>query len=437
VMRLTAATALLVASIARPAVAQTLDACTADATRALVAAGARVRSVERAFLLERDSAVFEVALEEDGCTGLLAFGGASLRDVDLLVGGLGGEVIEEDVEPRSWGWARACGAAGDRVAVIAHAFAGRGEVRVIVASSAPEAAPDPGRAIGACFARSGGVRRPIGDPGAPAPMRSIDEAVASSDRAAEPLGWRAVGEARRGWLEPGASDPQRLSLRGGTCYRVDALAGPELRDLSLTLLDPRGEVAAEDRARVRDASVAICAEHDGGWVAQARASSGAGAYALRLRALEGEPLPEARADPRASIESVELASRLRARGMRARAIAWGLADRVGEQAFDVRVPAGCAALSALRSIDLGEGDLDVRVEDARGRLVAWDVGPASVARGPLPIAWSCAREARTLRVVVQAREGRGRFLLVAGQDDAPARAAEEGAPVTAAESGSP
>ncbi|AKF06822.1 hypothetical protein [Sandaracinus amylolyticus] len=402
------AVAILVAmSLAMQARAQDVEACERAARESLpvVASG-------RAFLLERESHVVEHRLARDGCVAFLAFGSAGVRDVDLLAHTTSGDVIEEDVEPRAWGWVRACGDEGLVVAAVAHVHAGRGEVRVLAIDDGPERAPELGREVGACFARSAGRGRPLTDAGEAPAMRSLERAIDDAD--ARAIGWRAVGAAARGWLDPGATELHRVAIDRAGCHRIDAIGGPDVRALSLVVIGADGREIARDDRRRRDASVVLCPGAAGSVVVQVQARAGTGAYALRHRVVEGEPLDEARVDPRASVESVELAATLRARGMTPRAIAWGLADGRGAQAFEVEAGAGCVAIAALRSRELEGGDLDVRVADAQGRLVGWDEGAPSVDRGPIPVVWSCADDARTLRVEVRAQDATGRFLLVTG-----------------------
>ncbi|UJR80586.1 Hypothetical protein I5071_26330 [Sandaracinus amylolyticus] len=395
-------------SIATQARAQDIDACE-RAARARLSVGASAR----AFLLERQSHVVEHRLARDGCVAFLAFGSAGVRDVDLLAHTTAGDVIEEDVEPRAWGWVRACGEAGLVVAAVVHVHAGRGEVRVLAIDDAPERAPELGREVGACFARSAGRGRPLTDAGETPAMRSLDRAIEDADARAG--GWRTVGQPMRGWLDPGATELHRVAIEREGCHRIDAIAGPEVRALALVVIGADGREIARDDRRRRDASVVLCPDAPGGVVVQVHARAGTGAYALRHRVLDGEVLDAARVDARASVESAELGAMLRDRGMVARAIAWGIADGRGAQAFDVEVGAGCVAIAALRSRELEGGDLDVRVADEQARLVGWDEGAPSVDRGAIPVVWSCAQEARTLRVEVRAQDATGRFLLVTGE----------------------
>lgn len=417
---LAALAACAAAALAPRAAAQrpAIDACAAQAIAYYAAHGAVARELGRAFLGDHESAVIEHRLEREGCVSLVAIGGAGLRDVDLLAHTARGEVLEEDVLPRAFGAVRACAAAATPIVAIAHAAAGRGEVRVLIVDSGEASALDPGRELGGCFARSAGARLARADVGPEPSGPPLERALASAQRRARELGWSS-GEVRRGFLPPGGRDAERVVLAGGECHRVEAIAGPGVRALGLALIDPGGDVVATtERTRARDAALEVCPPEGGGWIAQVRARSGGGEHALVVRRLEGEPLAEARADPRARIESVELGARLTARGMRGRAIAWGLADRGLGQRFEVRAPGGCVAVAALRSSELAAGDLDVRVEDEGGRLLSWDEGPASSDRGAIPIAWSCAGGARTLSIRVRAHAGAGRFLLVLGEEGA-------------------
>lgn len=399
---------------ASPARAQDLDGCAEAAAREI---GIAPRPIARTFLGEHESAVVIDTLPRDGCMAYLALGGAHARDLDLLAHVRDGRVLEEDVEPRAWGWVRACGEAGLEVAVIVHAFVGRGEARVIAFDDGPAAPPDLGRTVGACFARSAGARAPIADVGRLAPMRSLDEAIAASQGRARVLGATPIGRVIRGSLVPGQSEASRVALRGGRCHRIEALAGPELVDVGLRVLGPDGSIVYDDPFRTRDARADLCPDEDGGYVLQARAISGIGSYAVIAYELPEDGLGAM--DPRARVEMIEVRARMAARGLAPRVHAWGLADRRAGQAFAIEVGAGCVAVSALRTRDLGEGDLDVRIAREDGGLVAWDVGPPSVDRGSAPIAWSCAPAPRTLRVQVSAHLGRGRFALVVGEERAP------------------
>jgi hypothetical protein len=91
------------------------------------------------------------------------------------------------------------------------------------------------------------------------------------------LGLYQTGPVNQGSLAAGQEARLPLTLPS-TCVAVVAMGGAGVSDLSLRLLDPEGNVVAEENAHDVEAVVRVCLEKPGQYVAAVRMAQGAGEY---------------------------------------------------------------------------------------------------------------------------------------------------------------
>lgn len=148
------------------------------------------------------------------------------------------------------------------------------------ASSASSAAPTASAPVGAggpwvgCY---GGFR-----PGS-TPLRDVTRVGLLCGPA---NGMRPVAPAWEGRLDEGAQREHVFSVERGQCVRAFAVGDGNIRDLDLTLLDPRasalGADSIDDRWPILPPDGTICALSDGPHTLRVAARKGSGSYAAQV-----------------------------------------------------------------------------------------------------------------------------------------------------------
>jgi hypothetical protein len=210
---------------------------------------------------------------------------------------------------------------------------------------------------------------------------------------------------------------RRVGLRGGRCYALAAVGDTDVSDLDLRVLPDggNGPALASDIGRNRDAVVKVCPETSGAYALDVRMYRGAGLYALQSFELsepaQGAPVG-VEGDSRIAYD--ELVARLRARGLEPVSLGWGVVGQEHAQSMPVPMrPSTCYAVALVASSDVGaSGDLDLTLADAKGRVLAADLGPSTH-----PIVYHCTGDEPRVHALIQSHQlGKpARFLLLLGE----------------------
>ena len=103
-------------------------------------------------------------------------------------------------------------------------------------------------------------------------------------------GMRALTGITAGKLLPGQPAEHSFSVAAGDCFRVFAVAGPEIRDLDVEVLDRRSRKLAadvlDDRWPVVGAAGPVCAVDTGRFRAVVSTPEGGGQYAIQIWVLK-------------------------------------------------------------------------------------------------------------------------------------------------------
>jgi len=395
--------------------ADVLGECVDAAVVALGAGGATPTSEPyRDFLTEGQSRSRPFVFEASECVGFLAVGHRRVHDLDLSLMTGRGVLLERDANVDARPYVRFCGAAGLHLVVNLEMYKGQGEVALIAFRDAPVQLPDLGRTVGACFATSGGIRRPSAQVGAAPPGRSVDDAgVAMAERLAR-LGYSPDGPAQTGQLSQGLREARRLLLEGGRCYAIALVGGAEVGDVDLFVRTLNGLEVGRDESRRNDAVVRLCPPESGELVADVRMFAGRGDYTLRTYVLPDVSGTPPGVEGNARGRWAEVRARLAARGLSPRPLPWGMLIPGQTLWIPIDLEAGrCYGLSAVTADEAAEGDLDLMLVDERGALLAWDVGANAS-----PVLYHCPEESGRYRIRGRLYGAWGRYLTVLGEEPA-------------------
>ena len=121
---------------------------------------------------------------------------------------------------------------------------------------------------------------PIGEP----PSAEALDALLARRAKRHAQGLVPDGTILHGTLREGARSDQLLVLRGGFCYRVLGVAGPDVKDMDLFLYDPNGvqthQDPGQDRFPVLGMQSELCPSASGAYRLQAMMYQGGGPYAI-------------------------------------------------------------------------------------------------------------------------------------------------------------
>ncbi|MDB4988739.1 MAG: hypothetical protein JWN04_3917 [Myxococcaceae bacterium] len=365
-------------------------------TRHLRERGAtEVTEVARAFLFEGQATAAEQHLVRADCVAYLALGVGEVRDVDLALYTRSGQVIAEDAGVAPFAYARACGAAGLDLYASASLYAGRGELVLLRVMHAPR---ELGRLPSSVpFAVApGGRLEELRAVGAASDDLSPESALLQEERAQAALGYTPVGAAQVLELRAGLARGQLL-LRAAHCYRVMGVV-PFSRGVAIELEGNAGgrwstRSVAEDRS-----ALALCAPSDGSYAVRLQARPLRGVALLRV-------FEHKTADPALARESGEASALAIAEAKHVAAQRGLVLAQLGSAWIEGSTPLvwslaierpGCYAFAAVSEV--GAAAIDVRLTNASGRLLAHNEG-----RRGVPMVFTCAREAGSVRLVMKAR----------------------------------
>lgn len=404
---------------AAPAAAQSsLSACVGRVVNAARSQGAKASAQKPVdFLLTGDEKSYEYMLPEAGCLGFLAVGQRHVLHLGLSVFSPGGGQLAQDAGRDAHAYARVCAGRGQRVVVNVRMLDGEGEFQLVPLWNAPERLASLEPIMSTCM-NTGSARPALIDVGPEPQGASIAHGMDSLVHELRALGYAPLPDKPlAGSLSEKRRDLRQVFLQSGRCYALAAVGDSEVEDLDLRLLAPHGAAGAlaSDITRSREAVVKICPEHTAEYELDVRMYRGAGDYVLQTFELaeSAADLPVG-IEGRSKIAYLELTAQLRARGLRAAPVAWSVVDPERPRSVPVSLRgAGCYAIAAVASDDVANGDLDMSLVDAAGRMLSAELGPS-----PHPLLYHCAQhDALGVRAVVQSHQLRkpARFLLVMGE----------------------
>jgi hypothetical protein len=354
-----------------------------------------VREVARGFLFEGQSSAYGQRLTQTGCVAFLALGIGEVRDVDLSLYTRAGQLISEGSGVAPFAYARVCGEAGLDLYTSATMYGGRGELTVLRIEHAPR---ELGRLPSAIpfTVSAGGRLEDLRSVGAASDELSSESSLLQEERAQAALGYTTSGPPQALELRAGTARGQVL-LRAGRCYRVLA-AVPFSRGVAVEVEGPEGahwlaRNVGEDRS-----ALALCPASDGPHAVRVQARPLRGLALLRVFEHKAADAGLARQSGESSALAIAEAKHVAAqRGLPLAQLgnAWveGSAPLVWPLVLD---KPGCYAFAAVTEV--GAGAVDMRLTDERGSLLAHNEG-----RRGVPMVFSCAAQAGTVRLVMKAR----------------------------------
>lgn len=326
---------------------------------------------------DRVSALMEVPGEQ--CAIVIARGGPSIEDLDLLAYGEDGSVVGTDEKPDKTPVLLICPPHPARVWIAARIAAGHGLVAV---GAQRVAQGDAGRAAaiyGIHDAGEASSARAAGWPG-------LDESIAAHRR---DIGgaWQDV---RRVAIPLDARLPSRVSAQVDADRCLDIFVAPseEVGQVELTVQDSGGAIIGRAASTGRERAIVVCSPLEAALSIELRPQSGRGTAVLALSRtrpgseaeLDGdvtrvEAFPER--DTEAELESTEkeLAERnAYGKGKRLPAAALELGKRMSQS---LTLPAGCSRLDVVGGRPLR--GLEAWLWSSGGELVSHAEGPARLA----------------------------------------------------------
>jgi hypothetical protein len=363
----------------------------------------------KGFLTARAEATEPLEVPAGRCATIVAITARGIRDLDATLYAPTGDVLAEDVEPDAHPTIQVCaGEAPRRLYYALVAYDGAGTFAYVSFLGDRSSLDRAAEVVG-------------GQPG----VVSDDDQGSEEDVRLREI---TAGVRRRGFRPEGTpmsvpiAEGQRvrvpLHTEPARCYTVVSLAGPNVRDLNLLVVDELGVEVARDVSSSKDATVQLCADREADFAAEVHAAGGAGEARVAIFAgaerevgsTSGLWLGERSAGARSPLP---LEDAVRADLDGARAVGWADPRRtaagslVGGQAV-----AHALALAANRCTLLvatggrGVGRLHLRVVDENGRALAVRGGHA-----PSATARVCTEESTRVSAQVVARRGEGDYAL--------------------------
>jgi hypothetical protein len=220
------------------------------------------------------------------------------------------------------------------------------------------------------------------------------------------------------------SERRRVSheaqLRTGVCYALVLIGDTTVEDLDLRVIANTQEpvLLGEDTSRERSALIKTCST-DAPITLDVRMYQGQGRYQVHafVAASPLAALPVG-VDGASRIGFSEITAAMARRGMQPAQTTWALTEPGEQIMLPVTLSAGrCYAIGAIVGPEIAGADLDLRLLDREGRLLAWELGPSDQ-----PLVFQCPARDVVVRVVGEAHgiRGPGRFLVIVAHDGAPA-----------------
>jgi hypothetical protein len=410
--------ALLIGS--RPVDAQdrlTGAQCVARATQLAVAGGAVAAGepwVE--FLTEKESVAHQFTLPRAGCVGFLAVGHGLAKDIDLALHASTGVMLAQDAAQDAHPYVRYCGAAGLSVYVVMQMYEGRGEVTLLSLFDAPAELRALTDALKNCGEGGPDLTQLIDVGPEPAHPALAESYAFVRDRLSQ-LGYRPDQVLLDDTLPERRRETREINLKPGSCYALAAVGDTTVEDLDLRVMSVGNEpvVLAEDTSRAPTALVKLCPT-DAPMTLDVRMYQGNGRYQVHAF-VSGSPVFSSMPvglDGSSRIGFTEISYGIARRGMRPESMTWALAEPGERMALPITVTGGrCYAIGAVVGPELAGADLDLRVTDGAGRLLAWELGSSDQ-----PLVFHCPATDQVLHVLGEVHGARapGRFLVIVAGD---------------------
>lgn len=394
--------------------------CAARGVQVAAALGAQVIGEPRVeFLVEKDTRAHQATLPQDGCIGFLAVGHGMVKDLDLALHASTGVMLAQDAAQDAHPYVRYCGAAGLSLHLVVQMYEGRGEVTVVTLLNAPSELPALTEALQGC-----GMPAPdlsaLTDVGPEPPGPSLVETYELVTARLAQSGYLAHQVLVDDSLGERHHISREAALKPGSCYALAAIGDATVEDLDLRVLSTGSEqtVLGEDTSRDRTALIKLCAVSEP-ITLDIRMYQGHGRYqvhAFVAATPRFSSLPVG-VEGASRIGLTEISHSIARRGMQPVATTWALAQPGEQMRLPVPVTAGgCYAFGAIVGPELAGADLDLRVLDAEGRLLAWELGPSDQ-----PLVFHCPTSDQVLQVIGEAHGVRaaGRFLVIVAHDAGP------------------
>jgi len=368
------------------------------------------------FLLEKETRVHSYTLVSDGCVGFLAIGQGMVKDLDLAIHADTGMLLAQDTAQDSHPYARYCGATGLSLHVVLQMYEGRGEVTLVTLLNAPHEM----RAL-ADVLRGCGVPAPdtkaLTDVGPEPPGPSLPDAYLAMAGVLAEQGYRPEHVLIDDTLSERRRVNREAQLKSGVCYALALIGEASVEDLDLRVVSRGAQptVLGEDSSRERFAVIKVCPP-DADVMLDIRMYRGEGRF--QVHSFVSEPV-EGFAAP-AGVEGgtrsafAEISHAMARRGMQSSAAHWAVVEPGSQTMLPVRLLAGrCYAIGAVVGPELDGADLDLRLVDTEGRLLAWELGSSDQ-----PLVFHCSAVDRLVRVVGEAHgiRGAGRFLVIVARE---------------------
>lgn len=369
-----------------------------------------------AFLLEKETRVHTFTLPSDGCVGFLAIGQGMAKDLDLAIHADTGMLLAQDTAQDAHPYARYCGATGLSLHVVLQMYEGRGEVTLVTLLNAPHEM----RAL-ADVLRGCGVPAPdtkaLTDVGPEPPGPSLPDAYLNMSRVLAEQGYRPEHVLIDDTLSERRRVTREAQLKSGVCYALALIGEASVEDLDLRVVSRGAQptVLGEDSSRERFAVIKVCPP-DGDVTLDIRMYRGQGRFQVHAFVAEqvaGFAVPTG-VEGATRSAFAEISHGMARRGMQSSATLWAVVEPGSQTALPIRLSAGrCYAIGAVVGPELDGADLDLRLVDVEGRLLAWELGSSDQ-----PVVFHCSAVDRLVRVVGEAHSirGAGRFLVIVAHD---------------------
>lgn len=370
------------------------------------------------FLAEHADRTVAVSVPAGRCLTIVALASPGMGDLDATLYAPDGTVLARDREPDAHPTIQVCGGATPRRAYY-HLQSYEGAGRFVFGAFEGERAR-----LGAAARVVGG--RP-GVAAVPAGMGDRARLLRAWVEGIESRGFEVSLPPRAIPMDEGQRIRLPLPVEAGHCYTVAAIAPSGVTSLGLRLLDPGDHALRVDTSDTARAAAQICPEADAELSVELFAARGSGEVRIAILSASAEAAGGPRAmwlgrDPsdRAVERSVDQAqakvrAEAKARGARSspRPVARGTL-RFGEAvSHEVQLPARrCTRLTV--AVGRGGRRLWMRIEDARGRVMFEGERDAADVHAEV-----CTERTQTARVILVARAGSARYVLLTEPTDRP------------------
>ena len=271
------------------------------------------------FLRQGADDSFSLTLRREQCVGFVGVAREGVDDLDLRVFNHPRVEIDPDGRADAHPYVRVCGRAGDRLTVNLIASRGNGEAAVVTLAEPPVVAPPLSEVLGdRPRGFTAGVRRPRGAVGRDPSAVTVNDAISAAVEPLARLGYRPLGDARRGRLPGQRSTVERFEFQQGRCYVVLGVGGDNVDDLDLRVIGPDRSLLAQDLALDPRPATRFCARLGGAHAVEVRMFAGSGEWAVEALEIPTDGVEPVRDDIQGTARArlLEFIADARSRGLR-------------------------------------------------------------------------------------------------------------------------